>query len=257
MSSSQSAEYEPLNPTDEDTDPWSSEIKPTTVPSPSLSPRIFWSLCVLAVLCILNVTLFPRTLSTRGGLGSPDALSTIGSSPGLDRARAKETLSKYHFVKPDSISSPVPLSATSPSTVAFGSARDVVVTSEETTIMRFTVPTGVNASAACSMAFFRPPITVTSELAGRGLKAVQLFELFPSSANEDIDIIVVEEDKARRIATLDLTRQAAMATSEEFACAEGEKRVFEVRCGEGYPCVIRYKDTKLLNIGFQLRRRAP
>ena len=132
--------------------------------------------------------------------------------------------------------------------------------------MQFTVPDG-NASAPCALAFFRPPLTVTSELTG-ALAAVEVWDVpaaalssSPSSSapgagadggNGDAPLSLARAQE-RKVATLDLTRQAALATSGEFACVAGERRVFEVRCPAGKACVVQYTDKPKLNIGMLLR----
>lgn len=125
--------------------------------------------------------------------------------------------------------------------------------------MQFTVPSS-NFSAACSMAFFRPPITVTSELTG-SLHAVQVWEILPSanSARISDDTMLsfsFKKSEEHMLGTLDLTKQAAMAVSQEFPCthedsdgADNRKRMFEFRCsGEGR-CVIKYEVAEKLNMG--------
>ena len=134
--------------------------------------------------------------------------------------------------------------------------------------MQFTVPAG-NASAPCAIAFFRPPLTVTSELTG-ALAAVEVWDVpaaalssSPSSSapgtspgtndgGGDTPLSLARAQE-HMVATLDLTRQAALATSGEFACAVGERRVFEVRCPAGKACVVQYTDKPKLNIGMLLR----
>lgn len=134
--------------------------------------------------------------------------------------------------------------------------------------MQFTVPDG-NASAPCAIAFFRPPLTVTSELTG-ALAAVEVWDVpaaalssSPSSSapgagagadGDDGDApLSLARAQERMVATLDLTRQAALATSGEFACEAGERRMFEVRCPAGKACVVKYTDKPKLNIGMPSR----
>lgn len=115
------AEYEPLNPTATDsTSDLSWEEKESSSSSSAaattccgaasgaaalLSPRAFWALCTVALLTVLNLALYPRTLATSAAHYAPTGLPTIGSSPGLDRARAQGGLASFRFVKPTRIGS--------------------------------------------------------------------------------------------------------------------------------------------------------
>lgn len=114
--------------------------------------------------------------------------------------------------------------------------------------MQFTIPASTgNFSGVCSMAFFRPPITVTSELTG-SLDAVEVWEIPSSGYSLDSDIISFTKDKERLLGALDLTKQAAMAVSQPFTCVTETKRMFEFRCAAGKACVIKYKLAEKLNI---------
>ena len=115
------AEYEPLNPTATDSaSDLSWEEKQSSSSSSSsataccgaasgaaalLSPRAFWALCAVALLTVLNLALYPRTLATSAARYAPSGLPTIGSSPGLERARAQGGLASFRFVKPARIGS--------------------------------------------------------------------------------------------------------------------------------------------------------
>ena len=115
------AEYEPLNPTATDsTSDLSWEEKQSSSSSSYsaaaccgaasgaaalLSPRAFWALCAVALLTVLNLALYPRTLSTSAARYVPSALPTIGSSPGLERAHTQGGLASFRFVKPARIGS--------------------------------------------------------------------------------------------------------------------------------------------------------
>ena len=114
------AEYEPLNPTATDSTSdlsWEEKQSPSSSSTAAaccgaasgaaalLSPRAFWALCTVALLTVLNLALYPRTLATSAAHYAPTGLPTIGSSPGLDRARAQGGLASFRFVKPTRIGS--------------------------------------------------------------------------------------------------------------------------------------------------------
>ena len=117
--------------------------------------------------------------------------------------------------------------------------------------MTFTVPEG-NGSV-CELTFARPPITVTSSLTGL-LKAVEVWEIPSDSLRVDFDRMSYVKDAEILVATLDLTKQAALVRSKKvFACSTGEEKVFEIRCAG---CGVQYTATSGTRIGFQLRRQA-
>ncbi|KAI0060047.1 hypothetical protein BV25DRAFT_1918160 [Artomyces pyxidatus] len=243
------AEYEPLTADEEDRPSESWSEKPPLRQGQAFTPLIFWSFCTIVALSIVNYALFPRTAAISAQRADPfKGLPVIDSSPGLDGARAKQLLAHYAYASPAKVAQ-VDAHDTGIKSVTYGGGRMVVVSAHENTVMEFPVPSG-NASA-CSIAFFRPPIAVTSTLSG-ALKAVEVWEV-PAPA---VDAFAFRVEDEKLIATLDLTRQAAMAASKEFDCGGSADRTFEIRCPNGASCEIQYSAVIAENsrIGFQLRR---
>ncbi|KAI0060027.1 hypothetical protein BV25DRAFT_1993281 [Artomyces pyxidatus] len=245
--SSRAAEYEPLNPNEEDqssSESWSE--KASLHPAPSFTPLVFWSFCAIVALSIANYALLPRTALITSQRADPfKGLALVDSSPGLDGVRGAQNVT---YAPPAKIAQ-VSAHGRGPKAVTYGGGRMVIVSSHENTVMQFPVPAG--ESAMCALAFFRPPIAVTSTLTG-ALKAVEVWEV-PAGGAEAFSFSAADE---KLVATLDLTRQAAMATSKEFECGSGADRTFEVRCPKAASCDIQYSATVAENsrIGFQLRR---
>jgi len=262
MKSNQDVEYEPLNPRptfgidrelDSDSDLSWSENE-TSFPSPPgnspLTSRIFWAILITTFFTAINTAFYPLTLSSSVRyIANWDVnLDEIDSLPDFESARAKETMKNYHFIKPDRIAG-VNLHKEE---VTFDGDKVVFIGEHETTIMQFTVPSS-KSNAPCSMVFFRPPMTATSELTGH-LHSIQVWEIHSSARPLDSNTLSFKKNEERMIGNLDLTKQAAMAVSQEFACTDGGEKMFEFRCAEGKPCGIKYEVGQKRNMGFQLRR---
>ncbi|KAI0265028.1 hypothetical protein BC834DRAFT_1041893 [Gloeopeniophorella convolvens] len=207
-------------------------------PSRSSRPLSFWSLCGLTLLTVLNSALFPLTISKTASHYDWKNLPFIDSTPGLEAPSRISQVSTYEHAR---------------KVVTFDGGRTVLVTPHENSVLQFAVPDG--SSPTCSLAFYRPPITVTSEMFG-ALKDVEVWEVpEAASATQGPRIEYADADETL-LATLDLTKQAQLMTTRTFPCLGRAHMAFEIRCPKESGCNIQYTATVAQNsrIGFQLRR---
>lgn len=95
------AEYEPLNASGdvESSEAWTE--KQTVAPPQSPSPLFLWSICIVALLSVVNVALFPGTVSHKALYFSLNDLPEIGSIPPFTRVPPEEALANYTLSVPE------------------------------------------------------------------------------------------------------------------------------------------------------------
>ncbi|KAI0258112.1 hypothetical protein BC834DRAFT_913321 [Gloeopeniophorella convolvens] len=231
-------EYEALNQdAEEPSSPDDAELK--NKPSSVITPLVFWTLCGMVLLTVLNSTLFPLTVLKTASHYNWKNLHFVDSTPGLEEVREKQNLTTYMYSQPSRISQVSAYEHTR-KVVTFDEGRTVLVNPHVNSVLQFAVPDGY--SPTCSLAFYRPPITVTSELFG-ALKDVEVWEVPEAALATHGPRIEYADAEEALLVMLDLTKQTQLMTTREFPCKGREQMAFEIRCPKEAGCSIQYAAT--------------
>ncbi|KXH30449.1 hypothetical protein CSAL01_13145 [Colletotrichum salicis] len=225
----------------------------------------------LALLSCANIALFPATLSNYAAYPYTDAelnaLPYGDARLGLDRAaKILRPPREYLRAWPDRV---VRVSRKLKNSV-WGNGPQVYVTVEDSTIMRFPVPSaGINA---CAISWHAPPENSTriKDLTTKGdVSEIEVWQLIAPSATsqsgsstnmDELDYDTVSYSalpvRGELLGVLDLTIKPN-STTVEFACPSGaENLVVELKC-QRVACHVSFMhlDTMLPRFGFELVRK--
>ncbi|KAI3551998.1 hypothetical protein CTAM01_14763 [Colletotrichum tamarilloi] len=231
---------------------------------------LYFSLA-LALLSCANIALLPATLSNYAAYPYTDselnALPYGDARLGLDRAaKILRPPREYLRAWPDRV---VRVSRKLKNSV-WGNGPQVYVTVEDSTIMRFPVPTaGINA---CAINWLAPPENSTriKDLTTKGdVSEIEVWQLIAPSATskpgsstnmDELDYDTVSYSalpvRGELLGVLDLTVKPN-STTVEFACPSGaENLVVELKC-QRVACHVSFMhlDTMLPRFGFELVRK--
>ncbi|KAG9258581.1 uncharacterized protein F5Z01DRAFT_689968 [Emericellopsis atlantica] len=242
---------------------------------PSLTPSksshfpklIFYFSLALVLLSTANVALLPATLSKY--LAYPLTESQLGDLPlgdarlGLDRAaKAIPPPQTYDHSWPDKIARV----SRKLKKAVWGDGTQVYITVEDSTVMRFTIPSkGVNA---CALFWRAPPehSARAKDLETKGeISEIEVWNLIVSSVPSksasigkiDFDTLSYSTLPARGelLGTLDLTAEPN-STTVEFACpSDADSFTVELRC-QRVACHVSFMQIAMApRFGFELVRR--
>ncbi|PLB33143.1 uncharacterized protein BDW47DRAFT_121467 [Aspergillus candidus] len=249
-----------------------SDNLPALAPSkPSqLLQLIFYFSFALALLSAVNIALLPTTLSKYHAYPFSDseleALPYGDARLGLHRvAESIPPRQVYHHAWPDRI---VRVSRKLKDAV-WGQGVQVYVTVEDSTIMRFPIPSnGVNA---CALSW-RPPPEFSARVDDVTIKGdvteIEIWQLIaPSATSSTVSSSMEELDydtlsystlpvRGELLGVLDLTAKPN-STTVEFACpSAAESLVVEMRC-QRVACHVSFMQIDIVpRLGFQLMRRS-
>ncbi|KAJ5382200.1 hypothetical protein N7517_000111 [Penicillium concentricum] len=241
------------------------------LPAPSKSAQlpklILYFSFALALLSAVNVALLPSTLSKYQAYPFSDsdleALPYGDSRVGLDRvANFIPPPQVYEHAWPDRIARV----SRNLKNAVWGQGVQVYVTVEDSTIMRFPIPsTGVNA---CALSW-RPPAEFSArakDLITKGdITEIEVWQLIaPSATSANVSSTMEELDydtisysnlpvRGELLGVLDLTAKPN-STTLEFACPR-ESLVVEMRC-QRVACHVNFMQIDITpSFGFELVRR--
>ncbi|CRG89662.1 hypothetical protein PISL3812_06701 [Talaromyces islandicus] len=234
---------------------------------PSQLPQLIMYLSfALALLSAVNVALFPTTLSKYRAYPFSDseleALPYGDARLGLDRAAEIIHPPRiYTRAWPDRIARV----SRKLKKAVWGQGAQVYVTVEDSTIMRFPIPSdGVNA---CALSW-RPPAAFsarTKDLTTKGdITEIEVWQLIAPSANVSSSMDELDYDtlsystlpvRGELLGVLDLTAEPN-STTVEFACPSGaDSLVVEMRC-QRVACHASFMQVDMVpRFGFELVRR--
>ncbi|KAK8023796.1 hypothetical protein PG993_011862 [Apiospora rasikravindrae] len=249
-----------------------SDSLPTQAPSkPSQLPNlILYFSFGLALLSAVNVALLPATLSKYHAYPFSDteieALPYGDAQLGLDRAaKMMPPPQVYHHAWPDRIARV----SRKLKNAVWGQGVQVYVTVEDSTIMRFPIPSaGVNA---CALSWRPPPefSARANDVTTKGdITEIEVWQLMAVSATsahdsassmDELDYDTLSYStlpvRGELLGVLDLTAKPN-STTVEFACPrEAESLVVEMRC-QRVACHVSFMQIDMLpRFGFELVRR--
>jgi len=258
-------EYVPLT---SQPDGESSDVVPVLVDlsvlrSSGLSLYIFWTCLAVTLLSILNV-LLPSTLSSYHLSESQLELPYPDQRLGLDRAaKAMPITPSYLYTWPEQIAR---LSQKLKNAV-YGSGTEVFISAEDSTIMRFHIPS--NGTNTCAIIWHPQPAlgARNDDLETKGdITEIEVWSIIapnpivsPGASLADLDFDTLSWDtrpvRGELLGTLDLTARPN-ATTVDFACPpEAEGLTVELRCLR-VACHVRFMQVPFVpKIGFELARR--
>jgi len=231
---------------------------------------ILWGFIVVACLSAFNTILLPLTLKAYAN--TPLSRSELDKLPwpdthlGLDRAAKKiPPMPVFHFAWPDKIAR---VSHKLKNSV-FGDGKQVFISVEDSTIMRFPIPP--HGTSACALTFHPPPEHSPrakdletkgdiSEIEAWSIIAPSRLAHSPSNSPSSIDFDTLSWNtlpvRGELLGTLDLTARPN-TTTVEFACpADSKTLTVEFRCLR-VACHVKFLQVKDMvpKLGFEFVRR--
>ncbi|TFK75151.1 hypothetical protein BDN72DRAFT_560678 [Pluteus cervinus] len=222
-----------------------------------LPKPLVYGCLVIAALSVLNLALLPATITKYKEIvftnAELDALDYPTQHLGLDRVKLKH-LPNWNRAWPTNI---VRISQNLNNNV-FGEGTQVFISVQDTTMMRFPIPSSKSGSRACALSFTAPPENTPKETYGTkgDITEIEVWNVLPP----DHDIPWSERSQHHRpprgdiLGTMSLKMAMPNATTEDFECPEDEL-VVELRCLR-VACEVQFKQTDTWpKFGFELVRR--
>ncbi|TPX18683.1 uncharacterized protein E0L32_002540 [Thyridium curvatum] len=250
----------------------SDDLPPIKLSKPSQLPTLIIYLSfALALLSTVNVALLPSTFSKFKAY--PFSESELEDLPygnarlGLDRAAKVLPIPKaYHRSWPDRIARV----SRKLKDAVWGQGVQVYVTVEDSTVMRFPIPS--HGANTCALSWRSPPefSARTKDITTKGdITEIEVWQLIApsrttpassvSSSLDELDYDTLSYSalpvRGELLGVLDLTDQLN-STTVEFACpGEADSLVVEMRC-QRVACHVSFKQIDMLpRFGFELLRR--